>query len=194
VVRALIVLPGLLSFLVLLFVSLRAQFSDPPKRPPIVINQSENYDCRPINDEWSRCKNLENNISFEYPINWKYIDGGFNGIGFSPSEEQLKKDIVVLFFESYGGWKTRDDAEKYIRERVQEYDTGILSEKDVNGFHITDLSKLDSDDSRYYLTAYILKDNVPSILRSGQDQQTVSEEELRLVWDHMINSLKKENN
>lgn len=193
-IKFLITLPyAIIIFSVVKFSLEAPEAPEAPPAPP-VINQSQYFDCKPVNEQWGRCKSLENNVSFEYPVNWYYVDDGISGIGFSPSEQKLKnREGVVITFEPLGEEESTEAAKESLRDYLAKKYPGLnYTEKEVNGFYIIDWTMRGPRD-RLFVSTSIIADKMVYWIRGGIGyKDVVSEEELHSVWSHMINSLKKE--
>lgn len=181
------------TFLILLLFGFGIKDILSPKQPPI-INQSKNYECKPINKDWGVCKSLKYNISFEYPVSWKYFDFD-KGIKFSPSDEQLKNRNSVVLFEPYTSDKSADDLSKSAKEHCgKKYPGANISQVHVSDFYITTCSFKDPRDGMQFIIATIAGDKASYAFFSGLYQGIITEEELLSNFDHMINSVKRKNN
>lgn len=192
-IKVLVTLPYATLITLLVFVTVKSYLFPEPPPPPSVINQSQYFGCKPINEQWGQCKSLANNISFEYPVNWYYVDDGISGIGFSPSEEKLKNgEGVVLTFEPlWGEQESTEAAKKSVRDYLSRKYPGLdYTEKEVNGFYIIDWSFRDSSDDALFVSTSIIADKMVYWIHGSH--MKVTEEELYSIWNHMINSLKKE--
>lgn len=197
-IKFLVTLPYAIVIFIVIFIIIKELiFSKLSPPPTVIINQSQYFDCKPVNEQWGRCKSLENNVSFEYPANWKYIDDGIKGIGFSPSEEKLKKgEGPVLTFEpSPSGLESTEAAKEAIRSYIaKRYPELNYTEKEVNGFYIIDWTFRypSNGNDALFVSINIIADKMVYRINSGSSYEIVSEEELYSVSSHMIKSLKKE--
>lgn len=161
---------------------------------PRTVNQSQLYTCAPINLEWSRCRNTKYNFSFEYPADWNYIDLRPKGIGFSPSNKNLKanknlKDDFIISFSHRSDWKSEKKAKEFAKGY---FETSQRQETRIGGLYATKDYKTLSDGELNLVavivdgkTTYQFMSHFYKLKEKGVSS---SNEELQSIFDHMVNS------
>lgn len=159
---------------------------------PRVVNQSKLYNCAPINSEWGRCKNTKYNFSFEYPVKWNYIDLKPEGIGFSPLKENLR-DNFIISMDSPHKWDSEEEAKKFAKGF-----TGISRKEEItiDGLYATKENINFSATSSFELVVIIVdgKTTYQFMGFSPLKEKGIAlkDEELKSIFDHMVNSFVRE--
>lgn len=159
---------------------------------PRVANQSKLYSCLPLNSEWGKCTNIKYNFSFEYPAGWNYIDRTPEGLGFSPSDKDIADNLVISMYSS-SDWKSEEEAKKFAKGYL-----GVSSRQEttINGLYATkDYKTYSNGDLTLFATIVdgkITYDFRSSPVNLKEKGITLSNDELRAIFDHMANSFVKE--
>ena len=155
---------------------------------PRVVNQSKLYNCVSLNSEWGRCTNIKYNFSFDYPVQWNYIDLRPEGIGFSPSNENLQ-DNYIISLGSPSDWENEDKARQFakgyfgVSQRQETTINGLYAAKDYKTIFDGELS----------LTAVIVDGKttyqfMSHFYKLKEKGVSLTNEELQLIFDRMANS------
>lgn len=153
---------------------------------PKVINQSQLYNCAPINSEWGKCTNSKYGFSFEYPASWNYIDKKPEGIGFGPSEESIRDSFVIAV-----GSPEHADTEEKAKETAR-FAGG--DEININSLYATE-KETSLNNSPFSSTVKIVHGtNVSNLtLLFGEAKKAnLTYDEIKTIFKHMINSFKIE--
>lgn len=157
-----------------------------------MVNQSKLYNCQSANIEWVRCINKKYNFSFEYPANWNYIDLKPEGIGFSPTNENLVENFVISMGSPHK-WDTEENAKDFAKgisgtsNRQEITIDGLYATKDYaaltgNGI-IASVVIVDGNMTYQFKT-------IPDKLKGTNLALTKSQ--LQVVFEHMVDSFRKE--
>lgn len=156
---------------------------------PQVVNQSKLYNCASLNSQWGKCTNSKYNFSFEYPASWNYTDENPEGIGFSPSNKNIRNDFVIAL-NSPHNWESEQKAKDFAK--------GFLPRKEItiNGLYATKDFKSLSEETAFSTVDIVDGKTVyqfmaiPGNLKKAET--SLSTAELQSIFDHMTNSFKIE--
>jgi len=159
---------------------------------PRTVNQSQLYNCAPLNSKWARCTNTKYRFSFEYPANWNYIDLKPEGIGFSPAKENIR-DNFIISMGSPSDWESEDKAKQFadgyfgISQRQKTTINSLYATKDYKAFTgdgiIANVMLVDGKMTYQFIS-------IPDKVKEAG--LTLSNNELQAIFDHMADSFVKE--
>lgn len=159
---------------------------------PSVANQSKLYNCISLNSDWGKCTNTKYNFSFEYPAKWSYIDLKPEGIGFSPTDKNIR-DNFIISMGSPTDWKTEEEAINFAKGY-----SGLSSRQEttIDGLYATKDYKAFSDNGIVAnavivdgKTTYQFMSLLDNLKKTGI---TLSNTKLQTIFDHMATSFVKE--
>lgn len=158
---------------------------------PRAVNQSKLYNCESSNSEWGKCTNTKYSFSFEYPVRWSYVDLRPEGIGFSPSSENVVENFIISM-GSPAKWESEEEAKKFAKGY-----SGLSSRQEttINGLYATKNYKAFTDNGIPVAvivegkTTYQFTCLPENLEKAGV---ALSGNELQIIFDHMVSSFVKE--
>lgn len=81
---------------------------------PQVNNQSQLYNCVALDKQWGKCTNSKYKFSFEYPVKWNYVDLSSEGIGFSPSDKDIRNNFIIGL-DTPQVWQSEEKAKDFAK-------------------------------------------------------------------------------